>query len=222
MNTQQRHRGCLQMFWNALGLAAITYLAWVGFTTLRERSDTQPPVVVQIGPTLLEAVKRVNKQIFIEHYNAVEVTYTEAPESWHDIARKLGIQQQFVILVRGRVPAGFDLSQLSERDIWVSQDGTRAQITLPPPTIFADNAVVDLANSRILSESDRCPNFLCSDKFDAYRNVIEPEARTRLIAAANEAKILDQASEEGKAYYEHLLNALGIAEVRVVVRGYSS
>jgi len=34
--------------------------------------------------------------------------------------------------------------------------------------------------------------------------------------------LITQAAADAQTYYEQLLNALGIAEVRVIVRGYSS
>jgi len=75
---------------------------------------------VQSSASVLEGIRHVNKLILIEHYNAVDITYTEAPENW---TKMLGLKQEFVVLVRGRVPAGFDLAQLQEDDIWVSEDG---------------------------------------------------------------------------------------------------
>jgi hypothetical protein len=125
-----------------------------------------------------------------------------------------------VVLVRGRVPAGFDLQQLDENDIWVSSDGRRAQLTLPPPMIFEDNVSIDFENSRVLAQSDSCPNFLCEDNLNALQSQAMPEAVGLLVEAAQENGILDDAARDGKAYYEQLLRSLGFEEVRVIVPGY--
>ncbi|OQY47179.1 MAG: hypothetical protein B6242_05630 [Anaerolineaceae bacterium 4572_78] len=133
----------------------------------------------------------------------------------------LGIKQNIIVLIRGRVPAGFQLGNIDEDDIWVSSDGTRAQITLPPPVIFEENIAFDFENSRVLSTSDTCPNFICpTDTLAAYQELVLPAAREKLIVYARESGILDQAARDGEAYYTQLLKSLGFEEVRVIVEGY--
>ena len=83
------------------------------------------------GTPVLEAIHHVNKQLFVEHYLVVDVYLSDAPENWFAWLGKLGIRQDFVVLVRGRVPAGFDLTKVGERHIWTSADGKRVQLTLP-------------------------------------------------------------------------------------------
>lgn len=168
---------------------------------------------------ILDAIKQVNKQVFIEHYMTLDVQYTEAPTGWVSL---LGLKQEMIVLVRGRVPAGFDLEQLSKEDIWVSGNGKKAQLVLPPPTIFADNVSIDFENSRVLAVSDTCPDFLCSQStLEAYNNEVMPEATDKLIATAHENGILNQAARDGKAYYEQLLKSLGFEEVRIIIPGYN-
>ncbi|MCB0090173.1 MAG: hypothetical protein KDE54_19850, partial [Caldilineaceae bacterium] len=55
-------------------------------------SGTQTTIVE--GAPIVESIRRANKQILIEHYNAVDVDYTEAPEGWLSI---LGMRQNFVV-----------------------------------------------------------------------------------------------------------------------------
>ena len=166
---------------------------------------------------IMERIQHVNKQTFIEHYNAVDVTYTEAPQGWIKV---FGIKQEFVVLVRGRVPAGFDLQELSEDDIWISSDGRRAQLTLPSPVIFEENVAIDFQNSYMLAEHDTCPGFICNDDLTAYQSEVLPAGRDLLIDYARRNDILRQAALDGKSYYEQLLGTLGFEDVRVVVRGY--
>jgi len=201
---------------------ALIVLAWKALDFARDLLVARPAQVVEVGPALLEQVQRVNKQIFVEHYISTDVSYTETPQGWLQPLGALGIKQEFVILLRGQVPAGMDLSQMSSKDIWVSSDGRRAQVMLPAPQIFEENVTVDLANSRIFTNSDACPGFLCpTGQLEAYQRIVEPEARARLIASAEEAGILSQAAADAEIYYEQLLNALGVAEVRVVIPGYT-
>lgn len=210
-----------KLIWNALPLALLAFVGWLIYCfTL---GDCPPPPPSPPTPTVtskavvLEAIRNVNKQIFIEHYLMVDVQYQDAPASWLD---KI-IRQKMIVLVRGRVPAGFDMDKVTEDDIWVSSDGRRVQLTLPPPQIFEDNVSLDLERSRILTVSDTCPDFLCPQgTLEAYQETVLPEAKRLLIQAAGENGILPQAARDGKLYYENLLRSLGFDEVRVVVSGY--
>jgi hypothetical protein len=165
---------------------------------------------------VLEAIDHVNKQVFIEYYIAVDVNHTEAPLEWIVPF----VKQEFIVLIRGRVPAGLDLEQLAENDIWISSDGTRVQLTLPAPVVFENNVSIDFENSYILYRRDTCPGFLCQDALEAYQSEVLPYGRDRLIEYALKSGILEQAARDGKAYYEQLLKSLGFEEVRVIVTGY--
>lgn len=215
-------KGVLQSILTSIIAIGLIALGWKALDLAHEVFVAKPAQVVQVGPAILEQVQRVNKQVFVEHYISTDVRYTEAPAGWLAPLGALGIKQEYAIILRGRVPAGLDLSQLSTEDIWVSEDGQRAQVTLPPPEIFEELVSVDLANSQIITDIDTCPGFICpTGQLVAYQKVMEPEARTKIIAGAEEAGILSQAASDAQAYYEQLLNALGIAEVRVVVQGYT-
>lgn len=198
-------------------IAAVTLSSvWLMSNTARDlfTFDTQTTIVT--SQAVVESIKQVNKQIFIEHYNTVDIDYTEAPEGW---LRLLGIDQSFVLLLKGRVPAGFNLSRLQESDVWISSDGKRIQLILPPPMIFIDNVNIDFENSRILAQRDTCPDFLCQDNLTALKEQMLPEGRKLLMAASQRSGILTQVANDGKVYYEGLLKSLGFEEVRVVIRG---
>lgn len=211
------YRLIFKIIWNALPLVALGLVVWWLFQVIDPPSNNNGGGKVVIGPSVLEAIKQVNKQIFIEHYNAVDVTYTEVPEGWISL---FGLKQEFVVLVRGRVPAGFDLQELDEDDVWVSSDGKRVQLTLPPPQIFEGNVFIDFENSRILSQSDTCPNFICEDNLVSYQSQVMPAGRDQLIEFALKNGILEQAAKDGKEYYGQFLKSLGFEEVRVIVNGY--
>lgn len=220
-------RACLKqaviITWNALAAVAIIVAAFLVFRTISREIKPAPTPTPVPGPTvvpgtvLLEAVQHVNKQIFVEHYNAVDVHYSEAPSDWADA---IGIRQEFVVLVRGRVPAGFDLRQLSAEDLWISPDGQRAQLTLPAPIILEDQVAIDFDNSYVLVNRDLCPGFLCRDDIEAYQDEILNEGKTYLIEYALQNGILEQAARDGQAYYAQFLRAYGFEEVRVSVTGY--
>ena len=162
----------------------------------------------------MASIKQANKQILVEHYNTVDIDYSEAPAGWLGL---LPIQQNFVLLLKGRVPAGFDLESLSADNIWISSDGRRVQLVLPPPVIFTENIALDLENSRILGESDTCPDFICQDQLSTLQEQLLPQGRHLLAEASMRSGILEQVAQDGQRYYEQLLTALGFTEVRVVI-----
>jgi hypothetical protein len=216
-------KGSLKSIIVGIIMIALFALCWRALGVAQAMVAAKPTQVIEVGPTLLEQVRQVNKQIFVEHYLAAEISYMETYAVLNQPLSALGIKNEYLIILRGLVPAGIDLSQMSSADIWVSADGQRAQVTLPAPQIFEENVSVDLANSRIITQAAACPGFLCpAGQLAAYQRSIEPVGRARLIAVAEEAGIKAQVAIEAQSYYEQLLNALGIAEVRVVIPGYTT
>lgn len=198
---------------NALAIVGVILGIW--FLRGEKSSSNSSDAEIDQKYPILEAVKHVNKHILIEHYSMVDVRYSQAPISWMPF-----IKQETVILLRGRIPAGFDLEELTEDDIWISRDGKRVQLTLPPPKIFEENVAIDFENSRILSVSDRCPDFICENSLEQYQSKILPTGRDMLIAFALQTGILEDCAEDGRQYYQQLLKSLGFEEVRVIVTGY--
>jgi hypothetical protein len=202
----------------ALGLfAAVTVASvWMVSDAARDIFSLDTRTTIITGDAVVESIKRVNKQVFIEHYNTVDIDYSEAPEGW---LGHLPIQQSFVLLLKGSVPAGFDLSQLTPKDVWISSDGSRVQLVLPPPVIFAENVNVDFEHSRVLTQQDTCPEFICETTLEAFKSHMLPQGRQVLIEASERSGILAQAATDGQRYYEQLLKSLGFAEVQVIIRG---
>jgi len=74
----------------------------------------------------------------------------------------------------------------------------------------------------VIENTDFCPGFICPrTNLESFFQAVDAEAKAALVQAAIEAGILSQAARDAEAYYTQLLNSLGIAEVRVIVRGYS-
>lgn len=193
----------------ALGLAAgIATWTWV-----QNRAKPEPI-------DLAGQLRHVNKQVMIEYQAAVVVTHTDAPEGWAQLLGRLGIEQQFVVLLRGTVPAGFNLESLDDQDVWISADGKQVRLVLPPPVIFESNVSLDLERSQILAQRDRCPNLLCEDNLVSYQENVLPQGQDLLIEEALRYGILEQAARDGILYYEQFLTALGFEQVEVVVAGY--
>ncbi len=210
----------LRLILNAIPIIVVAVLGWWILDKITSRPTQPSPVAtVSAHPAVIDAIKNVNKQIFVEYYITKDVDYTEVPANW---TAKLGLKQQYVLLLKGRVPAGLDISSVTEDDIWISADGSEVQLTLPPPIIFEDEVSLDLENSRILAQSDTCPDFLCNDESEMLLNQTLPEGKSLIIADAREGGILYQAARDGQLYYESLLRSLGFNKVRVIVTGYTA
>ncbi len=200
----------LNVIRNAVILVLLVVAAWLVYDKVTADRDVR-----------LEDVILVNKHIFVEHFLVVDVTHTEAPEGLLRFLRDLGLKEEFVVLLRGRVPAGFDLENMPPQSFWVSADRTQVQLILPSPVIFEDNVSIDFENSRVLSQSDWCPDLICpTTDLEALLNEALPDGKDRIIEAARRNGILDHAAEAGKEHYEKFLKSLGFEQVRVVVRGY--
>ncbi|MEM7126099.1 MAG: DUF4230 domain-containing protein [Chloroflexota bacterium] len=207
--------------WTALLALIMTAIVlgtswWTLRSTTSAILNTDTTTTIVAKSPVISSLKKVNKQILIEHNNMVDVDYTEAPEGWLSY---LPIEQSFVVLLRGTVPAGFDLSTLSEDDIWISEDGTKIQLILPPPIIFEDSVAVNFEESRVLIEGDTCPDFLCAENLEAIQKEIIPQGRAMLMETSINSGIIEQAAEMGIHYYESLLRSLDFDEVQVLIQG---
>lgn len=204
--------------WFLLPFVAMILGGWWVYQSLVVRNLTfETKTSFRSGASVIEAVRHVNKQIFIEHYEVVDIDYRQAPQNWLAL---LGVEQSFVLLLRGNVPAGIDARKIASDNIWISPNGKRVQLTLPPPQVFEDNVSIDFQRSRILAVKDTCPDLICDNDVMAYQNQLLPEGRQLLIDDAIENGIYDQVAESAKSYYEQLLKTLGFDEVQVVVTGY--
>ena len=201
-----------------LVLVAVVTLSsvWLMSNTARDLFNSDTTTTIVSSQAIVQSIRQVNKQIFVEHYNTVDIDYTEAPQGWLGF---LGVDQSFVLLLKGRVPAGFDLSELKESDLWISSDGKRVQLILPPPMIFVENVNIDFEHSRILAQRDTCPDFLCQDSLHVFKEEMLPEGRRLLMEASERSGIMTQVANDGIRYYENFLKALGFEEVRVVISG---
>jgi hypothetical protein len=204
----------LKLIVNALAILGVVLGIWFLVNAGNNGDNNNGTTIIGKGP-VLEAVKQVNKQIFVEHYSMIDVEHSQVPVNWLPF-----VKQEMVVLLRGRIPAGFDLQKLTEDDIWISPDGKNIQLTLPPPEVFEENVSIDFENSRILSVSDTCPNFICENSLEQYQSEVLPAGRDMLIEFALQKGILQQSVDDGRKYYEQLLKSLDFEEIRVVVIGY--
>lgn len=175
--------------------------------------------VIPAGPSTPEppslTMEKINKAAFIEYHMAIDVQHAEIPDN---ILKYLGVKDEILALVYGKVVGGFDLKEM-QKDSDIQQNGTEVFLKLPPPKVLY--VELDPKKSYVVYHNDTCPGFFgCKESLDVFLNDMEPKARERMTQEAIEYGLLKQTAEEGKEYYESFLKSLGFTKVYVVVDGY--
>ncbi len=197
-------------------LVAIILLAVVcrilsGFAPLSPLSASTPtPVPVTPTPTptrvTIGDIRPLAELATIEYQSVAEIQDERVPD---DFRQYLGIKEQVLLLAYGEVKAGFDLSRLSEEDLWT--DGTRVQLHLPPPEILSTS--IDYDRTHAIYHRG---TLLMSRDINWEGEIFET-AQDSIRQGAIEAGILEDAARYGQLYYENFLRSLGFTEVQVIV-----
>ena len=164
---------------------------------------------LQIDKTaaVVEQVRRMGELSSAGFYE--ELVLTDKDDSYLGELRRVdGIRRftgsgDFVIICKGRVRAGFDLTKMKPSDFSVSGDTLR--VTLPPVE------VLDV----IINPTDY-------EHFSGHRTHEETvgiilQAKQRLRADAVQAGVLDQAEASGVASLQRLFTSLGYREVDIIL-----
>ena len=204
------------MVWIGLALAAVAGMAVIAFLVGRLFPPSMPPTPTPL-PTdtplpppviTIQGIKAQAKLSTVEYNTVAEIYRENVPEGWLDSV--LGTKERLLMLVYGKVQAGFDLEKLSDESLWVQ--GQRVRLVLPVPEIlnssidFDRTHIVYYENNLLLEKNN--PN-LQGEALEAAQNALEQ--------AALEQGALDKANQYGKLYYENFLRSLGFTEVEVVV-----
>jgi hypothetical protein len=172
------------------------------------RSSGAPSATATPTPRItLNEIKTLGRLETIEYVMQVVVDEEKEPDNlW---TRIFG-NDKIILIAKGEVVAGFDLSELSELDAWVQ--GDRVILTLPPPEIFYSR----LDNEETLVYK-RDTGFLV--KADQYlEGTARLLAERRLLDWAEEHGILEKAEENGIIYFERLLGSLGFTDIKVLTK----
>jgi hypothetical protein len=116
---------------------------------------------------------------------------------------------KLLLVAQGEVIAGFDLSQMNENDINVEEG--KFSITLPKPQILFTKL-----NNNQTRVYDRKTGILSKGEKDLESEARE-QAELSIRAAACEANILTQASDNARKQLTALFNTLGYKEVTIVI-----
>ena len=170
---------------------------------LRNPKRRNRGVQVEPTPTVVEEVRRIGELSSAGFYEELVITdRDDSPLAFlrqEEGIRRIAGSGDFVIICKGRVRAGFDLTKMQPEDFSVS--GDTLYVSLPPVS------VLDV----IINPADY-------EHFSGHRTHEETvgiilQAKQRLRADAIQAGILDQAEASGVASLERLLSTLGYREV---------
>lgn len=111
--------------------------------------------------------------------------------------------KEIVIIAKGKVRAGFDLSKVTEDKINIKND--TIGITLPEPEIF--DVIINPSDYEMYIEEGKWSH--------EEVTALQTNYRTQLLAKANDAGILNKAKEAGKKRLESLFMTFGFTVVEL-------
>lgn len=114
---------------------------------------------------------------------------------------------KILLIAHGQVIAGFDLSQISEKDIEVK--GQNIRVTLPKPQILV--TTLDNTQTKVY---DRTRGILTPGDKD-LESKARSAAETSISKAACDGGILKQASDNARKQISAFLSALGFSQISI-------
>lgn len=190
-----------------LVILALALLLWLAFQRYFRRPAAERGLRIDKTAAVVEQVRRMGELSSAGFYE--ELVLTDRDDSYLGELRRLdGVRRiagsgDFVIICKGRVRAGFDLTKMKPSDFSVSGDTLR--VTLPPVE------VLDV----IINPTDY-------EHFSGHRTHEETvgiilQAKQRLRADAVQAGVLDQAEASGVASLQRLFSSLGYRQVDIIL-----
>ncbi len=114
-----------------------------------------------------------------------------------------------LLIARGKVTAGLDLSQMQPQDVTVSPDGKTVTVQLPPVQILSAN--LDSNATRVYDRQTG----IFAEPIKDLETEARREAESRILQAACEDGILQRASEDSRRAMEQFLSLLDVDQVIV-------
>ena len=113
--------------------------------------------------------------------------------------------KEIVIIAKGKVRAGFDLSKVTEDKINIKND--TIGITLPEPEIF--DVIINPSDYEMYIEEGKWSH--------EEVTALQTNYRTQLLEKAKDAGILNKAKESGKKRLENLFQTFGFSVVELKI-----
>ena len=153
---------------------------------------TSKPITIDKTENFIEEINKLAEFTTATYYQEITI---------NKVKKRTLFNAELVIIVKGKVRAGFDMSALTEKDIIIENKTIR--IKLPPVEIL--DVITNPSNFETFVESGKW-------SFDEV-NEYKKEARESLEKSAIDGGILDLAKESGVEKLTSLFKNLGFAEV---------
>lgn len=204
--------GCGRYFAFGAGLALILVLGLLASQILPGLLSPSPAIAPMPTPrppvvTVL-SLRPLAELATVEYPVVVDIPNERIPD---DIRKHLGVKEEVLMLVYADVKVGFDLSKLSEDDIWIN--GTRVQLYLPEPEILSTS--IDFDQTRIV---DYEKSIIFGNDPELQTNTLE-KGQKAIEQNVMESGIMEMATLFGQIFFENHLRSLGFTEIKVLTRG---
>ena len=186
------------------GIILLLLLAGVIF--LAYKFDLFPKRTLKIDKTVnvVDEVQKIGEFSTACYYEEVVVKNTKSSEinnSYLGSLVKADFQDQLVVIARGKVKAGFDLTKLGKDDLVVRHD--TISVNLPPVEVF--DVIVNPSDYEVYVEDGTWSHDEVAQLTDSGKDQILQDAKN--------FNILQKAEENGLVKLKELFVALGFNEV---------
>jgi hypothetical protein len=192
-----------------LGLGLFTLKSWSAAPVPLIPPMTSSVTVVRPTPDVLVAVRdlaRLESASF--HMERVIDLSDKQSKMWGLISTEDAI----LLVAVAEVTAGIDLSKLTATDVVVDPARRTARINLPAPEVL--HAALD--NEKTYVHSRKTGTL--ADRHENLESRARKEAERTLVESAQQAGLLNRASDNARRTVEALVHSLGYDKVEVTVR----
>jgi hypothetical protein len=175
-----------------------------------------------LNPFTEETIDRTGQSVLqsltdINEFHAASAYYETVVDIESDTRFLPGwVSGERVIYVgKGTVDGVVDFSELNERRVVLSEDGSSVSITLPDPTV--GKPVLDLETSYVVSHDKGIANKFQGSELEREAQLKAVEQMTT--AASSEGMLVDQTKENTTAMLRGLLGALDYTNVTIAFDG---
>lgn len=163
-----------------------------------------PPFQVSIDTSRTAVVKQMRSLARLETAVFTIEKVIDGGTTGGNIFQRLLFGDKILLIAHGQVIAGFDLSQISEKDITIEEKNVT--VKLPAPTILV--STLDNSQTKVY---DRQRGLLNDD--DTLESQVRQAAEASIRDAACESGILQQASDNGRKQLTALFTSLGFETI---------
>jgi hypothetical protein len=189
----------------SLLLIVIVFIGLLAWSNLPFLDPVKSILGLKANITSGEVIEKIRavSHLTTTKYTIRVVARSETPGTWWILGQDY---KKMLMVAKGTVEAGFDLYQLNELNVSVSEDGKNITVTLPPVMIL--NRDYCLSNTPEDTYVYNASSGLFANTTNQQTQLREA-ANNELVISACKANIMGQATIDAKTAIEGLLKTLG-------------